>query len=108
MSDHQLDTTMSILKLNPDFVTKPLVRAAKDEEFLEKVNESLDPKYEDSDLRQRYDNFHDFFAGATHLPVGTQHIYVTEVNKEKLRRVIFATYKQLLQETLNLDVPDLK
>ena len=44
---------MSILKLNADFVTKPLIRSDKDEEFLERVNQSLDPKYEDSDLRQR-------------------------------------------------------
>ena len=45
MSSHEFDLTMSILKLNPDFVTKPLIRAYKDAEFLEKVNISLDPEY---------------------------------------------------------------
>ena len=38
VSSHGFDLTMSILKFNPNFVTKPLVRAEKDEEFLEKVN----------------------------------------------------------------------
>ena len=96
---------------NIDFVTKPLVRADKDEEFLEKVNQSLDSEYvskiEQADLRSRLDNFHSLFAGATHLPVGTQHIYVTRVNKDKLRKVVQASYKQLLQESLKLGNSDL-
>ena len=75
---------MSILKLNTDFVTKPLIRAEKDEEFLEKVNQSLDSEYvskiEHADLRSRFDNFHSFFAGTTHLAAGNQHFYVTRLN----------------------------
>ena len=76
---------MKLLKLNADFATKPLIRAEKDEEFLEKVNQSLDSEYvskiEHTDLRSRFDNVHSFFAGTTHLAVGNQHIYVTRLNK---------------------------
>ena len=99
---------MKLLNLTADFATKPLIRAEKDEEFLERVNQSLDPQYEDSDLRQRYGNFYGFLAGATHLPVGTQHIYVTRINKDNLHQVIHASYKQLLQESLNLNTTDLQ
>ena len=88
---------MSILKLNADFVTKPLVRADKDEELLERVNQSLDSEYvskiEHADLTSAKDYFHGFFAGATHLPVGTVHIYVTKLNKDRLRQIIPMRYK---------------
>ena len=100
---------MSILRVNPGFVTKPLVRTDKDEEFLEKVNQSLDSEYvskvQQADLRSIQNYFHDIFAGATHLTVGTQHFYVI---KHKIGLVIHASYKQLLQECLNLGITDLK
>ena len=52
---------MKLLNLTADFATKPLIRAEKDEEFLEKVNQSLDFEYiskiEHTDLRSRFDNF---------------------------------------------------
>ena len=55
MTQHQHEVIVSILKLNADFATKPLIRAEKDEEFLEKVNQSLESEYvskiEHTDLR---------------------------------------------------------
>ena len=91
------DQLIKLTDLSADFVTKPLIRAEKDEEFLEKVNQSLDSEYiskiKHADLRSRFDNFHSFFAGTTHLPVGNQHIYVTRFNKEKLRQILRMSYK---------------
>ena len=92
---------MRILKLDADLLiqtAKPLVRADKDEEFLERVNQSLDSEYvskiEHADLTSATNYFHgDFFAGATHLPVGTVHIYVTTLNKNRLRQIIPMSYK---------------
>ena len=72
-------STKKILRLKPNLVTKPIVRNDKDEDFLEKVNLSLDSEYvsriEQAGLKSLFDNFHNFFAGATHLNIEKKYWY---------------------------------